>query len=334
MSFSYMLNKFLLLNFLILSLNNYRSSSTLEPVTIKGNVPMVEINEDIPLYLTMVEGHPFAYLNILIYVDNTLTIQDKEISKYLNNKCYYLKGFTAKNSKKKIKIDVSYEDNDVASSICEFNIYSPSYRNAKNTAKDILKYTDKNAINVSFKMQGSNQTIENEYEEVTFSGTWAYECLQSRFFDFSKYSISASSNIDLQDSILEFKVFATFRDSDLLYKSDYTSIDVFFKKQSDNSLKGENEFKYYIDKNTGMIYENETISCDKENLPFFFPFNLSEDDNLILYSFVFNDVGKNHNTYTYSGIINLHNIEDNHIFGSFNDFYYQEKEPIEDVIYA
>ncbi|MDY2889559.1 MAG: hypothetical protein SOU19_08390 [Candidatus Caccosoma sp.] len=332
MNSTYLFNKLFIFNFAIYLFNNYKANSAIDPLIIKGNVPMVELNEDIPLYLSMVEGHPFAYLNILIYVDNALVIKDREISKYLNNKCYSLNGFTVKNAKKKIKIDVNYEDKDAISSVCEFTIYSPNYRTVKNAGKDVLKYTENNAINVSFQMQGNNQTVENEYEELVFNGTWAYECIQSRFFDFSKYSIS-SSNIALQDSILEFKIFTHFKDSDLLYKNDYTSIDIIFKKQNDNSLRGENEFKYYIDKNTGMIFENETINCDKENLPFFFPFNLS-DDNLVLYSFSFFDVGKNHNSFVYTGIINLHNIENNHIFGSFNDFYYQEKEPIKDVIYA
>ena len=328
-----MFNKIIIFNLFLSVFANYKSNSSLDPIIIRGNVSMVELNEDIPLYLSMVEGHPFAYLNINIYIDNVLTTTDREISKYLSNKYYSLGTFTNKNRSKKIKVEVNYEGTDTISSTCEFKVYSPHYGNIKNAGSSKIMNKDKNAIGVSFQAQGNENSVEYEYEQVNFFGIWAYECKHTRFFDFSKYSISASSNIDLKDTFLEFKIYESFQNSDLLYKSNYTSLDISFKKQADNSLIGENEFKFFINKNTGMIFENETIECDKEALPFFFPFSI-KTESLIQYSLNFYDVGKNHNNYIFSGVINVNYINESDKFGSVLDFIYQEKEPFKDIIYA
>ena len=43
------------------------SGDVSEPITITGNLDMPELNEKIPLYLQMAEGHPYAYVDINLY---------------------------------------------------------------------------------------------------------------------------------------------------------------------------------------------------------------------------------------------------------------------------
>ena len=64
-----------------------------EAISISGYVELVDLNNKIPIYLFMDEGHPFAYLDIFIYVDGKLENQTRVVTFSISNRPYFIEGF-------------------------------------------------------------------------------------------------------------------------------------------------------------------------------------------------------------------------------------------------
>ena len=69
---------FILLSLLTLN-TNYKKLPDDEPLEIQGYVEMVEIGEKIPIHLTLVSGHPVAFVSINVFVDGVLALSDREV---------------------------------------------------------------------------------------------------------------------------------------------------------------------------------------------------------------------------------------------------------------
>ena len=184
-------------------------------------------------------------------------------------------------------------------------------------------------------MKGGSFTITKIYEKVILAGKSNNDLINSRIIDFSPYSITFY-NITPTTDTCELRLYCEFEGSDLLYKNGYTSIDINLRKYSDYKYILKNDYKYYIDKKTGMIFENQTENCDDEMMPFFIPLSMGLNKS-IPFEIVFSDFGSNHNDYIFQGTFNLssENLEiDESGFGTVLNYKYVEKAPFENIDYA
>ena len=315
---------------------SYEESDAIsEPITITGDLKMPELNEKIPLYLQMAEGHPYAYVDINIYVNNVLEISTRTLTKYISENPYYLNGFTSPNESKIIKVNVAYSGLDIQFTQCQFTLKSPHYETYISQEVDSYSLKDSNPISIKFSMKGGSFTITKIYEKVILAGKSNNDLINSRIIDFSPYS-RTFYNITPTTDTCELRLYCEFEGSDLLYKNGYTSIDINLRKYSDYKYILKNDYKYYIDKKTGMIFENQTENCDDEMMPFFIPLSMGLNKS-IPFEIVFSDFGSNHNDYIFQGTFNLssENLEiDESGFGTVLNYKYVEKTPFENIDYA
>lgn len=308
-----------------------------ESITIQGYVNETSIGEKIAIALQMVDGHPWARLNINIYVNDKLELFKQVMTRYIANENYYINGFTYSGEIKKIKIVVNYEDPGVDDSVCEFSLHAPKYETFISPYTDVFNPATYYPTSYKFKMKGlNNSSIVPHTENSYISGISTINLNNTRYIDFSNYSIIVDSNVVDNLTTCEFRLYTKFKDSDLLYKDNtYTSIDINLKK-SNNVYTCLNEYRFYADKNTGMIYETYNENCDEDALPFFIPYSIGYDLP-IEYELIFSDVGYHHLTYVYKGIINLGSnpIKDEQIFGNILNYRYKLIEtPLEGIEYA
>ena len=97
----------------------------------------------------------------------------------------------------------------------------------------------------------------------------------------------------------------------------------------------ENDYIFYINKNSGMIYRSKTMYCSDEVTPFFIPYSLGKNV-LFEYKIVFNNVGVNKNNYIFNGEVYVFSTRNDNeeAFGSILNYQYIEKAPLEKVDYA
>ncbi len=328
MNFYFMLinpiKKMLILPLILFSSRTIQKAATNESISISGSIFMVELYENIPITLSMIEGHPYAYVYVNIYVNDILEISKQEVTKYLSKEPYYIKGFTYANEEKSIKIEVNYIENNVVASTCNFLFYGPRYEKYKSLNRNNFTIQDNNPIQINFNMKGSSFNLDKIYESITISGNIHIQLEDTRFMDFKKFSISFT-NIDTKLEMCEFRIFTKFKDSDLLYKENaYTSIDINIIQESINTYFVDNEYRFYINEKTGMIYESQTKDCDEEMLPFFIPlsFGINVTYEIELH---FKDIGKNHNDYIYTSKITILSSKDisEQLFGSVLNYHYK-----------
>ena len=322
---------FILLSLLTLN-TNYKKLPDDEPLEIQGYVEMVEIGEKIPIHLTLVSGHPVAFVSINVYVDGVLALSDREVSSTLNRRPYYIDGFIKENSKKTIKIVLNYLDEGLDDTYCIFDYYSPSYNTYIFNDSNYFAPNDL-PTRISFYMKGSDYQCFKSYEEIYISGKNEIDTTKSRFFDFSSYEIiSFSSKINID--MCEFRIYKKLENSDLLFKENkYTSIDVKTTQVFINKYKLVNEERFYINNDNGGIYENYTEQCSDEPLYFFFPLSLDKNES-IKFEIVFYDIGKNHCNYIFQGYININKLNTNNGLGAGINYKYElVKNNIEEVNY-
>ena len=307
-----------------------------DSISISGNVEMVEINEKIPVYLNMDNGHPYAYIFVYIYVDNVLEISEKVVTKYISLNPYYLKPFKEVNEEKNIRISVNYIEGNVPASICNFKIKAPHYSKIYFSGGDSYKHMEiDNPIRIDFSMKGSKSIVNKKYEELYLQGMYEYSLRNMRIIDFTYYSIELI-NFDFMPLTCEVRIFTKFEGSDLLYKNNsYTSIEFDLLQVNNTRLVVNNEERFYINNMSGMIFESDNYNCDEVTLPFFIPLSLGFD-KIIPMEIHFMDVGKNHNTYIFTSNILLSNTKrfDSSVFGNVLNYKYEEKSEILDVEYA
>lgn len=295
-----------------------------EPITITGYIKQTGLFNKIPINLKVEEGHPYAYIYVNIYVDDVLVIQDEEITKYLPTKTYEIEGFTFKNEIKNIKIEVNYLENHVETSICNINFQGPSYDYHKSYYLDSFVATDDNPIQTNFTFKGNECEFDWEYEQVVISSSY-YKETNTRFLSFSDLIISLYSIYNELETC-ELRLFCKLEDSDFLYKyNSYTSIDLELEKIDDYKYRIIDEYRFYINDHTGMIYESQTNECADELYPLFIPLSIGEDV-LIDYEIHFQNVGINSCDYIFSGTYHLNCFynEDKKQFGSILSYKYKQ----------
>lgn len=300
-----------------------------ESVTIKGYVEMVDLYEEVPFYLYLVDGHPVAYLDIFIYVDGVLALHDVEVSSVIDRRPYYIAGFTTPNVSKKIKIAVNYIDKGLPDSVTEFIYYTPSYTTHTVRIKESI-VKDKNPYRVDFEMKGDVDKVKYSREQLTLKGNNEVNTYSSRFFDFKKYEI-ASKEKPIKINQSEFRIYKKFENSDLLYKNGYTSIELKTIHIENNIFKILDDKRFYINKENGGIYETYDSSCNDEAMSFFFPLSFDSNEK-VRFQIVYYDVGYNHNDYIFEGYI-FSKVITNDDFGGLLSYKYQEIEETLEVEY-
>ncbi len=340
MNFYFMLintfKKTMLLPLILFAGKNIQMAASNESIEVSGNITMTELDEKIPVNLKMIEGHPYAYVNVYIYVNGVLEVSKKEITKYLSKEPYYIQGFKSANEEKKIKIEVNYVENNVAASTCNFLFYGPRYETYKSLNRNVFTIKDNNPIKINFKMKGTSFSLDKQYESITISSRIFQNLENTRYMNLDIFSISLT-NIHQKLEIGEFRIYTKFNNSDLLYKDNsYTSIDVALFQSSTNEFKVENEYRFYVNEKTGMIQESQTKDCADEMLPFFIPLSLGVNVSFPIELHLM-DIGKNHNDYIYTATLKVSsslNINEKP-FGSILNYQYKYIEvPLSGVEYA
>lgn len=305
-----------------------------EAISISGYVELVDLNNNIPIYLVMNEGHPFAYLDILIYVDGVLENQTRVLTSSISKKPYYINGFNNKNQIKNVKLMVCYVDEGIEDSQIQFTLKAPSYKSVSLSGSDNIEYIESNPFKTYFSFQGNNYSVDYEYEKISLKSKVNYELENSRFIDFNNYSIDVKTLKEIEINRFELRLYCRFDNSDLIYVNNlYTALDIKMEKLSDNYFQGINEFSFYVDERDGSIRYTSNEYTNKDLLPFFIPFSVG-DKFEIEYSVVFYDVGMNHNDYIINGIISKDTISNNQFGKQYNFKYVLIDEEIEGVEYV
>lgn len=306
-----------------------------EPIEIRGYTIMTDLNENIPFVLEMVEGHPFAYLDVYIYVNGILANKTRVLTALLDKQSYIVSGFKSVNETKKIQIIVRYVDGGIEDSTISFSLKAPKYTTYSfNEYSNQVQYLEENPIKTSFTFKGKESTIDYQYESINFNGLNKYTLEKTRMIDFSNFSIFIDTIKECEIENFEFRLYYKFEDSDLIYLNNlYTLTDIKVNEIAINNYIGINEYKFYIDERNGMIYQNKTLYTNKDLLPFFIPFTLKESFTLD-YSIVFYDVGMNHNDYIFNGKIIKTQLENNEFGKQYSYCYKLIDEILKEVNYV
>ena len=282
------------------------NSVTEEPVSISGYVEMADLYDEIPFHVSLTNPHPYAYLYLIVTVDDVEEINGRYLSTSFNTRSFSISGFTDFNQTKNVTVRLNYYSNTgIEDTVANFEIYSPGNQTYTSTLRNNYTLKSSRPSTIYFDAKGSNYTITDTYESTTFSGTQAiYQ--KNRFIDFSKFKINITSHKEVIVDSVEFRFYCRFLNSDLQYNSTkgYTSLYLPVRKTAYNSYQVENEFIYYIDKNTGMIYESKTETCDEDPMQFFIPLSLGFNKPLD-YEVVVNDINANYDDLIYKGSIQL-----------------------------
>ena len=328
MNFYYMLNK-LFKGILIVFVCFFNtSSSTIDAITIKGEIEIRDIQEDLLIFLNVEK----SVINEMIVVDikvNNETILDKEeyITHYLKKNPITIKGFNTNNETKEIYINIRYRDLKAPSSVITFKINAPTYDEYILESLDKSKCINKNPISVSFYMYKDSPTINYQYESVDFNGKSIILINGKRIVDFSDFIFYIDSKKEYELDYIELRLYHHFVDSDLLYKNDlYTVFELPIVQKSEGYYQLSSDINYYISEIDGNIYLYSNEYTNEDLLPFFIPFSIN-DENEIKYELVLYDIGINHTTYIYQGYIITNNLD--------NDYfkYTEIKDVFNDVVY-
>ncbi len=305
----------------------------LDPISISGFVEMPNLNHAIPLNLNMVDGHPFAYIDVVVKVNGKIEINEEIITKYLSTKNYSISGFKNPNESKQIEISVSYTKTNVTPSVCKFNFYAPRCGEILIENVGRREYVEQNPIRIDFSMKGSSNNIVNTNESAQFIGTSGITCQNTRyvFFDWFNFYIK-NSKTDIKEC--EARLYTKVDNSDLIYNGEYVSFSLPVWQFSEGKYQVYDLGSFYINNKTGGVQINYTDDCDTELLKFFMPFSYGTDTTLFG-ELVYHNVGKNMNTYIYRFIIKIYDTvsKNSGIYGSFLQFEYREFDDYLDVDY-
>lgn len=296
------LNKLFFLSLLLGNASWYKNVSY-DQVEVIGNVNMVDINESATLKMELSKIHPWAYLYVKIYKNNFLIEERKVLSIAFKNEIYNLDSITKYNCIDNYKIIINYYNNSQIDTIINFSNYSP-------TTKEC--YFKGNSINISssiptkisFKAKGNNCQTNNYNDNYLFKGIENYSLNNSRFCDFSNFSLSiiqASNQIELNE--VEIRLFEKFENSDLPFNGLYTSL-YFETTMENNIISLSNNFEYYLNKKDGSIQKEYDDNCYEEALPFFFPLDIGYNKE-IKYEIEFSNINSSQEKYIIRGNIVL-----------------------------
>lgn len=280
------------------------SANSLSPIIVKGEISLVDLYQDILLNLSVDKG----LLNEVILLD--LSVNNKEVyyqkeyvASYLDNKPIIIEGFSEIGEVKHISINVGYRDMIAKDSNVSFDIYSPNYENYYSNINN-LAFKNNNPTKITFTMNGNNPTINYEYESIDFHGNYIMELNDKRVLDFTEFCFKINSNIPYDLNYIELRIYYKFKYSDLYYIDDkYTLIEMPIYLDFNGYYLFDNEINYYINENNGGINISSNEQTNNDLLPFFIPLNVKE--NIIEYELVLSDIGLNHSSYFYKGIISI-----------------------------
>jgi len=304
-----------------------------EPITITGYVEAKELGELLPIHLQMKEGHPFAAIMINLYVNSILVEERESVSKYIFTEELYFPSFRFTGQLNDYKISVYYIDAPLLEvSEINFRLVCPCYDDQY--VFDNYRYENPYWYRANFTFKGENQhslTYDTEY--VTYYGPRTYNINSIRTIDFSNnlFYVETSKVCDLETC--ELRIYYKFKDSDLLYKNGYTSIDLNLNYVGNNTFQIDDEYRFYVSKIDGMINESSSENTYDEAMPFYIPVTIEQQT--INIEIVFSDVGNIHDNYVFPGIIKITNNlnDDDLVFGSVLYYQYRPVNEFLDVNY-
>lgn len=323
-----MLNKFIKsILFVFVCIFN-TSSSSVDAMTVKGEIELADINEELLLYLNVEKSLINEMIRVDIKVNDEIVLENQEyITHYLGKSPIVLKGFEHLNESKKIYINIRYREIKAPNSNITFTIKSPTYEEYKLEGLNYSEYINDNPTKIIFYMYRNNPTIYFEYESVLFHGEPIIKLNGKRTIEFENFKFYIDSRKEYELEYVELRIFHYFEESDLLYKNDfYSIIEIPISKQNDNYYKFIMDTIYYISEVDGNIFLNPNENTNQDLLQLFIPFSINEE-MMIKYEIVLYDIGINHSTYIYQGYI-LTNDINKHTFS-----YKQVEDVLEDVTY-
>ena len=324
MNFYYMLNKFvdslLLISFTIFN----TSSNSLNPIIVNGDICLSDLYEDIFLNLSVEKGLLNEVILLDLSVNNQSIYYQKEyVASYLDNEPIILEGFKEIGEVKHININIGYRDMIVEDSFISFDICSPTYENYYSNINN-LAFQNSNPTKISFTMNHNKSTINYEYESIDFHGNYIMNLGDKRVLDFNDFCFKINSEKKYELNYIELRIYYKFDYSDLYFiDNEYTIVEIPIYLNANGYYQISNDISYYINENNSGIYMYNNEYTSEDLLPFFIPLYVNEDT--IEYEFVLQDIGLNHSTYIYKGVVNMSEI---------NGFKYEMIEDVlEDVIY-
>ena len=177
---------------------------------------------------------------------------------------------------------------------------------------------------------GNTETLI--YEKIDIGSQTTLLQRNDRFVDLSFLNVKSTRNIDVENAAIGFKY--KIKNTDALYQDGYTWFDISFKKEDEKTWYYDNEYKYYVDKRNGGIYEEYSETCDDELVGLFIPFD--KDIPIMLeYLIKIYDIGNNHEDFVMKGTMFISNetsdSDDN--FGQVFQYKYVIKESLKGVKY-
>lgn len=319
----------------LLSINPIANSDNdYPPISISGYVEMPPLNTSIPIHMQVDEGHPFAYVDIVIKVNGTIAINKREITKYISTLNLTIPGFTSSLQSKTINISVSYPETSVTPSVCEFVLNAPRegtiyFSYAKNS------FQDTNPIRINYSMTGSTSKIDKVFETVGVYGNCNVTMKNKRVFDVNAFYASFKNVTTSIPETCEIRIYTKIEASDFDYSKGYYSFTYSFRSMGSYRYAIVDEKMFYINLKNGHIQQNYTNDCDPEQLSLFFPFDFGYNKQFTMEIWLYK-VGSNQNNYVKALNIDLNNTTtmDQNNYGNVLNFHYQKLTDYLDVDYA
>ena len=307
-------------------------ASAADDLVFKGTIKQVDLYEKMPIKLEYVSGHPFAAISVTIYRGrfNMKTLDG--ISKYVDELDLSVRSAETEDEEVSIKIVVDYHITEDVRLEYQTTYKAPSYAKQNVYGNGTLSYNSQNPVEIDFTMSRDGNTETLIYEKIDIGSQTTLLQRNDRFVDLSFLNVKSTRNIDVENAAIGFKY--KIKNTDALYQDGYTWFDISFKKEDEKTWYYDNEYKYYVDKRNGGIYEEYSETCDDELVGLFIPFD--KDIPIMLeYLIKIYDIGNNHEDFVMKGTMFISNetsdSDDN--FGQVFQYKYVIKESLKGVKY-
>lgn len=282
------------------------------PLYFTGEYMMCEVNKPIELRFYLLLFSSNSNVTLKIFENNNTLIFNKSFkSEDLEAKTIILNEFTKNEEKKEIRIEIYYT-NDLKSTVSSsFNIYSAPQKDITINNLAESEYFSPPVVTIfSSQKQTPTYYYENfilgtDYKKIILSDT--------RFLDFSRFDFIFSSYPNYlypKEILMDFEINYRFLNADFKENDYYYIINSKAIQINEGRYKGEDEYRFYLDRYNGEIYENENENISGVIYPFFLPLYIEAQTEMD-YIVTFKDVGLCKNNYILYGNI----IIENELFG-------------------
>lgn len=307
--------------FLIQSFLIKPNSSSLE---ISGLISLGDVHEESKLYLELL-SFTKDNVNLEIYEDDSLFYKE-QISFQDFPFEIALPAIEDSNQTKKIHLNMKYSEANQVATQFTFDLFPISKDIAIISNLKEGRYTSQTPSFIRLYAFGTQVNLQYEYETFISLGKNDYQFFQSRYFDFSLFEFKIESKKEIHLTNCKVRFFTQFLNSDLFFQEGYTYIDVPLIALKKNHYRLENDFRFYIDRRDGNIYETQNLWCEEELMPFFFPLSVGFHQ-MIPFEIILEEIGQSKMTIFLQNQVELGNDlrED--------CFYINKKEKMEGIEY-